>query len=97
MKEALFILLILLVLLSLTAYRYRRQIRSVLKFWRTLQTLRVKRRGQEQIAEEPVSQGPLVNCQKCGTWVGEDKAVRLGRTSFYCSTQCLEASTKMAG
>lgn len=98
MKEAIFILLVLLALLALTAYRYRRQIRSVMEFWRSIQALRSgSRPEQSRINEEPAAKGPLVNCQKCGTWVSEDKAVRLGRSAFYCSTGCLEkAGSKTA-
>lgn len=93
MREALLILLVLMVLLGLTAYRYRRQIRSALEFYRMLQSVRDKTRSNpDQIRDEPSSKGPLVNCQKCGTWVPEETAVRLGRSSFYCSTKCLETS-----
>lgn len=96
MREALFILLVLLAVALLTAYRYRRQIRSVFEFWRTLQAIRERARpGQNEIAQEPAAKGPLVHCQKCGTWVPENKAVRLGPSAFYCSTKCLEASTKV--
>jgi len=94
MREALFILLVLAVLAGLTAYRYRKQIRSVLEFWRTIQTIREGvRPKQAEIREEPAEKGPLVHCSKCGTWVPEDGAIRLGRTAFYCSAKCLEART----
>lgn len=93
MREAFFILLVLLALAGLTAYRYRRQIRAALDFYRTIKTIRERTASpRTEIPEEPASKGPLVNCQKCGTWVPEDKAVRLGRSAFYCSTKCLETS-----
>jgi hypothetical protein len=93
MKEALFILLVMLALAALTAYRYRRHILSALEFYRTIKTIR-ERTGppKTQIPDEPAARGPLVHCQKCGTWVPEDKAIRLGRSAFYCSTKCLETS-----
>ena len=95
MKEVFFILLVLLVLAGLTAYRYRKGIGAFLEFWRMLRTVREQSRGNEkQIREEPSVAGPLVNCPKCGKWVSEDEAIRLGRTTFYCSANCLEASTK---
>ena len=95
MKEALFILLILLVIVTLTAYRYRKGIGAFLEFWRMLRTVRDRARGSEkQIREEPANAGQLVNCPKCGKWVSEDGAIRLGRSAFYCSTKCLEASTR---
>ncbi len=95
MREALFILLVLVVLAALTAYRYRRQIRSVLEFWKTIQSMRaVVKPKPGEMPDEPAARGPLVHCPKCGTWVPEDRAIRLGRSAFYCSTKCLEASVK---
>lgn len=97
MKEAFFILLILIVLAGLTAFRYRRQIKAMLNFWRTLQTIRkTGRPANNRIQDEPASAGPLVNCPKCGKWVAEEKAIKLGRSAYYCSTTCLEASVKTA-
>ena len=93
MKEALFILAVLLVLAALTAYRYRRQISAVLEFIHQVKAIREGiKKPRERIAEEPVSKGPLVNCQKCGSWVPEKRAIRLGRTAMFCSSQCLESS-----
>ncbi|MGD9561109.1 MAG: hypothetical protein AB7F88_02700 [Pyrinomonadaceae bacterium] len=93
MREALFILLILLVLAALTLYRYRRQLRAGLEFYRTIKSIREKAsQSRSQIPDEPSAKGPLVHCQKCGTWVLEENAVRLGRSAFYCSTKCLETS-----
>ena len=95
MREALLILAVLLVLGALTAYRYRRGIRTMLEFWRMISSVRGKmKRPDNQIADEPASAGPLVHCPRCGKWVPEEKAIRLGRSAFYCSTQCLEASVK---
>lgn len=94
MREALFIFLVIIVLAGLTAYRYRRQIRTAIAFWRTIQKMRdTGARPPDRMPEPTSTNGPLVNCQKCGTWAPEDTAVRLGRSAFYCSTKCLEAST----
>ena len=95
MREAFFILLVLIVLAALTAYRYRKGIGAFLEFWRMLRSVRERAQaGEKQIRDEKAGGGPLVNCPKCGKWVSEDEAVRLGRSAFYCSTNCLEASTK---
>ena len=97
MRDALFILLGLVVLAGLTVYRYRKQIRSILEFWKTIQTIRSgAKSARGEIRDEPAANGPLVHCPKCGTWVPEERAIRLGRTAFYCSTKCLEASSKTA-
>lgn len=93
MKEALFILTVLLVLAALTAYRYRRQISAFLEFMHQVKTIRNgMRRRQDQIPEKPVLKGPLVHCQKCGSWVPEEGAIRLGRTAVFCSAKCFESS-----
>lgn len=96
MKEAFFILLVLIVLAALTGYRYRRQIGAMMQFWRTLRTMQQGPRPGDRIADEPAAAGPLVNCPKCGKWVPEEKAIKLGRSAYYCSTKCLEASVKTA-
>lgn len=91
-----FILIVMLLLAGLTVYRYRRQIRSFLHFWKSVKELRNElHRGRPSAAKVPASVGPLVHCAKCGDWVPEESSVRLGPTSFFCSTDCLEASVKV--
>jgi len=93
MKEALFILAVLLVLAALTAYRYRRQISAILEFIHQVKNIREGiRKAPDQNPEEPISKGPLVHCQKCGSWVPEERAIRLGPTAIFCSAKCLESS-----
>ena len=96
MKEALVILIVLAVILALTAFRYRRQIGAVLQIWRSLKAVRdqIKEKRVEGSSEEQVSAGPLVNCAKCGTWVPEQRAIKLRGGIFYCSSACLETTTQ---
>lgn len=91
MREAVFILIILFVLLALTAIRYRRQIAGMLQVWRMLRSMQ-KPKGREGKIDRPdsASNGPLVNCAKCGTWVPEARAIKLGTKTFYCSAGCVE-------
>lgn len=97
MKEALVILIVLLILAALTAYRYRKGLMAMLQLWRTLQSMRqMGRSTKNSIQDGPAAAGPLVNCPKCGTWVPEEKAIKLGRSAYYCSTKCLEASVRTA-
>lgn len=98
MKEALFILLVIAVLAALTAYRYRRQIRTMRQFWRMAKEMRQMHSQARREVEEPksVATGKLVNCSKCGTWVPEERAIRLGRTAAFCSSNCLEKSAHQA-
>lgn len=98
MKEALFILLVIAALATLTAYRYRRQIRTMRQFWRMAKEMRqMHNQARGEVNEpKPVANGKLVNCSKCGTWVPEERAIRLGRTSAFCSSKCLEKSAHQA-
>lgn len=95
MREAIFILLVIAVLLAFTAIRYRKQISAVVQFWRMLDQAR-KTSPRSEIDESSNSgSGPLVNCAKCGTWVPESNAIRLGTRVFYCSSACMEKAAKV--
>lgn len=96
MKEALFILLVLAVIAALTAYRYRRGIRAFLEFWKMVRSVRERNQSHATPAVEGrPNAGSLVNCPRCGKWVSENEALRLGTSKYYCSTKCLEAGTKV--
>jgi Sec-independent protein translocase protein TatA len=96
MKETLFILLVIGLLLAFTAYKYRKQLRAMREFWRMAKDMRQMTSQMRKEVEEPKATAPgkLVNCSKCGTWVPEDRAIRLGRTSVFCSSKCLERSAQ---
>jgi len=98
MREALLILVVIAVLLALTAYRYRRQIGAFYQFWQVLQQARVqgKRNAKEMNQPAEDERGPLVNCVKCGTWVPESNAIKLGPRIYYCSIDCVEKTAKAA-
>jgi hypothetical protein len=96
MREAFIILLVIAVLLGLTAIRYRKQIVAMMHIWRSLKAMR-QQAAQRQVEPEKAEElGPLVNCAKCGTWVPEQRAIKLRGGTFYCSSNCLEtaATTK---
>jgi hypothetical protein len=96
MKEALVILAVLAVILVLTVVRYRKQIAAMLHIWRSLKSMRNQlRQDRDQTgSDENIAAGPLVNCAKCGTWVPEQRAIRLRGGVFYCSANCLETTGK---
>jgi len=95
MREAIFISVVLLALAGLTAYRYRRQIATFLHFWRSVKQLRNEMQNkQAEIGQPQVPSGPLVPCAKCGNWVPEGRSIRLGETTYFCSTGCLEAKVQ---
>ena len=85
MKEALFILLIVCVLAALTAVRYRKQIAGMIGFAKMLKEAR-QSLGQRpsSVPAENAKSIPLVNCSKCGVWVPQNKARKVGDV-FLCS------------
>jgi hypothetical protein len=95
MREAFFILLVIAAILALTAYRYRAHIGAIYRIWTVLRSARVGRRDEMAEPAEAVK-GPLVNCAKCGIWVPESKAIKLGTRVFYCSAACVEKMSSAA-
>ena len=93
MREALFILLIIAVILALTAYRYRRQIATMLHIWRSFNAVRQQVKQRSTPTVESKTSGRLVNCAKCGTWIPEERAIELRGGSTYCSAACLETTS----
>ena len=92
MREALVILLVLFVILALTAVRYRKQIAAMLHIWRSLKAMRSQIKEKGSVTEPSIPAGPLVNCAKCGTWVPEQRAIKLRGGTNYCSSACLESA-----
>lgn len=92
MREALFILLIIGGILALTAYRYRKQIATMLHIWRSLKAVRQQVKQKAPPVESKTS-GRLVNCAKCGTWIPEERAIELRGGTQYCSAACLETTS----
>lgn len=90
MREALFILIVILVLLGWTAFRYRKTIAGILGVAKMLKEVKNGAIGvssQSKQRERAVS-SVLVNCAKCGVWVPQTRARRVGQ-EFYCSETCL--------
>ena len=95
MREIFFILIVMGILLGLTAIRYRKQIVTMMHIWRSLKSMR-QGAAQGKVQPETAEQlGPLVNCAKCGTWVPEQRAIKLRGGTFYCSSNCLETAAKV--
>lgn len=92
MREIVVILLVIVVLVGLTAIRYRKQIVAAIKIWRSFKAMKqqIAEKHRSSVTEESVSAGPLVNCARCGTWVPEQRAIRLRGGGTFCSTECLE-------
>ena len=93
MKEAFVILLIIVVLLSLTAIRYRKQIAAMIHVYRSLQKMRQQVKGKQAEPADNISAGNLINCAKCGTWIPEQRAIKLKGGIYFCSSACVESAT----
>ena len=96
MKEAIFVLVVIAALIALTAFRYRRQIKTVIGVWRMLRSAKNGRAANQMDEAKETAAGPLVNCAKCGTWVPKSTAMRVPPKLFYCSRACLERSVEHA-
>lgn len=89
MREALFIFLVILVLLGWTAFRYRKTIAGILGFAKMLKEAKDGAIGGIPTARKPEkAASALVNCTKCGVWVPQNRARKVGQ-EFYCSDECL--------
>ncbi len=96
MREAIFILLVLLALFGLTAYRYRRQIGTMINLWRMMKSMRgsMNSRNANELPKSK-SSGLLVRCAKCGTWSPESRSIKLRSNIFYCSSACVEKAVEV--
>jgi hypothetical protein len=92
-REAIFILAVIIAMFALTAIRYRKQLAAGIRIWRMLRAAHTSRNiglGQRDGSPEKHARGPLVRCSTCGTWVPEERAIKLGTATFYCSPDCVE-------
>jgi hypothetical protein len=90
MREALFILVIVFVLAALTAIRYRKQISGMIGFAKMLKEAKQNISTSPMSAKrEPEKITPLVNCSKCGIWIPQNKAIKIGDI-FVCSNHRLD-------
>jgi hypothetical protein len=89
MRETLFILLVVFGLLAWTAFRYRKQIAGMIGFAKMLREAKDGLiQGSNQGGKQTEKAMPLVNCIKCGIWVPQTKARKVGDL-FFCSDVCL--------
>ena len=95
MREVIVILAVIAILLILTAVRYRKQIAAGVHIWRSMKAMRdqLNQRNAKAVEPTPVNSGKLVNCAKCGTWVPEERAIKLKGGIYFCSSACVESAT----
>ena len=95
MREALLILVVSLLLLALTAFKYRRQISTVVGVGRMIRDAAAGGNNRrEPRIEQPVESVKLVSCSKCGTWVHESRAIKFGGSTYFCTDECLQSAIK---
>ena len=79
MRDAIFILFVAFILFGLTALRYRKQIVGMIGVAKMLKEAKANVvQGAGNFAREPEKSIPLVNCSKCGVWVPQTKARKIG-------------------
>ena len=85
MREAFFILLVVSILAALTAVKYRKQIAGMIGFARMLKEAKQNiTQGSNNIRGSVEKSVPLINCSKCGVWVPQNKAKKVGDV-YFCS------------
>jgi hypothetical protein len=92
MREAIVILIVIAVLLALTAIKYRRQIVTLIGFYKQVQAIRsgLKNAPAGSSANKPLDGIQLVKCERCGKWVSETQSVRNG-SRIVCADNCQTA------
>lgn len=93
----LIILAIIAVAVVFIASRYRKQIQMALYVFRMFRKMRQMNKTDEKQIEtrETEKNVALVSCAKCGTWIPQNKALKLRSGVFYCSANCLETTAKV--
>jgi hypothetical protein len=93
MTKFLVIIFLIVVLSALVLLHFRKQIQTALY---VLRMFRQMRRANQPQAEKTIETkekpggGQLIRCARCGTWIPETSAMKLGAKTFYCSANCIE-------
>ena len=89
MREAIVILIVIAVLLALTAIKYRRQIVTLIGFYKQVQAIRlgIKNGPGSSVASKPLEGIQLVKCDRCGKWVSETQSIR-NENRVVCTEGC---------
>jgi hypothetical protein len=92
----LLVLAIILTVIVLFYIRYRRQIETVIKFWRILRQSQIPREPNAgNVLKKPAKDAVLVRCTSCGKWIEEASALGLPGKMYYCSPRCLEQTASL--
>lgn len=94
----LIILGLLFLVVAFVVLRYRRQIQAGWQIWMMFRQMRKVGKPQTKPAEkqkESLKDTPLVRCEKCGTWISPEGALKLRQEKYYCSSKCMERAAKL--
>jgi hypothetical protein len=80
---------IVCVLAALTAIRYRKQISGMIGFAKMLKEAKQNISTSPMSAKREPENITLVNCSKCGIWIPQNKAIKIGDI-FVCSNHRLD-------
>jgi hypothetical protein len=77
MREAFFILVVIAVLLCWTAIKYRRQIVTMIEFYKHVKAAQSKLRdtGSPRPNLDSVQGIQLIKCSRCGKWIPQSEAM----------------------
>lgn len=95
----LIILGLILLVIVLIASRYRKQIQMALYVFRMFRKMRRMNNHAEEKqinTKAGINDETLVNCAKCGTWIPQNKAIKLRSGVYYCSSKCLETTAQVS-
>lgn len=97
--KILLLLSIIVLIGAIVAVRYRKQIRLAVYFLRMLNKMRQSGKENQRRIEpkEPLSaDSALIQCTGCKNWVAQNKSIKIGQKSFYCTHACMEKSFKVS-
>jgi len=96
MTKFLVIIFLVLVFSGLVLLRFRKQIQTAMYVLRMFRQMR--RANQQPTTEKTIEKqekpagGKLIRCARCGTWIPETSAMKLGAKTYYCSANCIESA-----
>lgn len=92
MAKYLVIAALLALLLLLVYSRLYPYIQAIKKVFGVAKSIATPSSSGDEFGSSIKGDKKLVRCVGCGTWVPADRAIGAGRSSVYCSRECIEKS-----
>ena len=93
MAKYLVIAALLALLLLLVYSRLYPYIQTIKKVFGVAKSIATPSSSGEGFGNSIKRDKKLVRCVGCGTWVPADRAIGAGRSSVYCSRECIEGAS----